>query len=125
MRIAKKILVIDDDEGILEGFEAMLTENGYAVTTSVHANDLFPLVRSTSPDLILLDVFLSGIDGIEICKKLKKNPSTKDIPIIMISAHRKIQKEIKHSQADDFLAKPFEMSDLLTLVKKYLKTRSK
>lgn len=119
--MAKKILVIDDDEGILEGFEAILKENEYSVTTSVDANDLFSLVKKASPDLILLDVLLSGVDGIDACRKLKQNKSTKQIPVIIVSAHPKVQKDIKLALADDFLAKPFEMNNLLKMVKKHLK----
>ena len=118
----KKILVIDDDEGILEGFKAILEENGYVVTTAINADSIFSLITSTSPNLILLDILLSGVDGLEICKKVKNDATLRHIPIIMISAHPKMKKEIKKSGADDFLAKPFEMNDLLKLVTKHIDT---
>ncbi len=69
------------------------------------------------PQLILLDVFLTGIDGLDICRQLKANPNTKDIPIIIFSAYPRVaQKVIYEYGADDFIAKPFEMEDLVNKV---------
>ena len=65
------------------------------------------------PQLILLDVFLSGIDGIEVCNRLKENPKTKDIPIIMFSAHTNFNDIQKFCKADDFIAKPFDVKELV------------
>ena len=122
MNNKKKILVIDDDEGILEGFKAILEENGYIVSTAVNADTIFSLIKSFSPNLILLDILLSGVDGIEVSRSIKNHATFQHIPIIMISAHPKIKKDIVTSGADDFLAKPFEMNDLLNLVKKHIST---
>lgn len=115
----KKILVIDDDGGILEAFEAMLTSVGYEVEISTDPDSLQKRTKNMLPDLLLLDVLLSGRDGREICKQLKSQPETKELPIIMISAHPGAGTTIKDAGADDFLPKPFEMDDLLKKIAKY------
>lgn len=120
--MAKTILVVDDDEGILEGFTAMLESGGYVVQTANDATTLLRLAKNSSPDLIILDILLSGTDGRIICKKLKNQENTKHIPIIMISAAPNVKKSVKEAQADDYLSKPFEMEELFTIVKKYIGT---
>ena len=118
--MTEKILVIDDDEGILAGFEAVLGSEGYAIEASCNAESLQSLTKDNLPGLILLDVLLSGADGRDICKQLKSQEDTKHIPIIMISAHPNIEDSIKKAGADDYLAKPFEMDELLRKVSKYI-----
>ena len=114
--IQKTVLVIDDDEGILEAFEVMLESAGYTVLSSSDAELIHSLTPKQLPDVILLDVLLSGVDGRDICRKLKSDPLTKNIPIIMVSAHPSAYKTIKQAGADDFLSKPFEMDELLAKV---------
>lgn len=120
--MAKKrnLLVIDDNEGILEAFQAMLEDAGYEVKTSTDADVLKKLTPQTAPDLILLDVLLSGADGRDVCKELRSHKDTENIPVIMISAHPGIERSVKESGATDFLTKPFEMDELLGIVKKHL-----
>lgn len=117
----KKILIIDDDEGILSAFEAMFEDKGYNVRTSLTVEPLQTL-EMNMPDLILLDVLLSGTDGRDICRQLKSQPATKHIPVIMISAHPNAQTSVKKAGADDYLSKPFEMDILLDKIRKYLST---
>lgn len=116
----KKILVIDDDEGILAAFEALLESEGYSVKISDNIEPLLALTQKNAPNLVLLDVLLSGTDGRNICKILKKQPNTRHIPIIMISAHPSVSSTIKEAGADDFIHKPFEMKELLTKISKYV-----
>lgn len=115
----KRILVIDDDQGILEAFEAILESEGYDVVILSDTERVESLVKTYRPDLILLDILLSGADGRDICKKLKSKPRLKNIPIIMISAHPSASKTIQSVGADDFVEKPFEMDILLKKVKHY------
>lgn len=119
-REQKKILVVDDNEGILEAFEVMLEDAGYEVDTSTDAEALLNLKSPALPDLILLDVLLSGADGRDMCKKMKLRGDLKHIPVIMISAHPGVGSTIKDAGATDFLRKPFEMDELLAMVQKYL-----
>ncbi len=115
-----KILVVDDDQGILDAFRAILESCDYNVVTHSNPHNLTKTITKVAPSLIILDVLLSGADGREICRKLKSSPLTKDIPVIMVSAHPSAGKDIKLSGADDFLEKPFEMETLLKKVEKHM-----
>ena len=114
----KKIYVADDERSILDALEFMLVEEGYQVRTSSKGYELLRL-KSDLPDLIVLDLLLSGEDGRQICKKLKMQENTRNIPIVMISAHPNVMLSVKECGADDFIPKPFDMHELLTVVSKY------
>lgn len=114
-RPTKKILVVDDDPDILDALQLILEDAGFEVKTTEKGEYAENLRDGNGnlPDLILLDVLLSGKDGRAICKKLKGQPATKHIPIIMMSAHPDADKSSREVGADDFLAKPFDFDDLL------------
>src|SRR5215204_6006454 len=116
----KKILVSDDDPGILDALKIMLEESGYAVETTLDGSTFEKLQKET-PDLLLLDIWMSGVNGRDICKKLKEKSATRDIPIIMISANRDTEIIAKEAGADDFIEKPFQMEELLSKIKKHIK----
>jgi DNA-binding response OmpR family regulator len=119
---AKKILVVDDDPDILDALKLTLQYAGYEVTTAEkgeYAENLHD-TNGGLPDVIILDVLLSGKDGRAICQKLKGQQETSHIPIIMISAHPNARQSVKAVGADDFLAKPFDVDVLLAKVAKYL-----
>jgi DNA-binding response OmpR family regulator len=109
----KRILVVDDNLDILHLVEIILKNNGFEVLSSPKGDDVLAKTEDFSPQVILLDVFLSGHDGREICRQLKENPRTKDIPVIMFSAHTKKEDIMGNCKADDFIAKPFEVNELL------------
>lgn len=115
----KKIMIADDDPGIVDAVEIMLDFEGYQVSSTVNGATLLDM-QTEFPDLLLLDIWMSGSDGRDICRELKKRESTKGIPIIMISASRDIEKSAYEAGADDFLAKPFEINDLLGKIRKHL-----
>ena len=117
----KKILIVDDDIDILEPLELLLESEGYVVDTTTKGDQTFTKVVSFAPDLILLDVLMSGSDGRMICKKLKSEAQTKKIKIVMMSAHPTAKADAKGSDADDFIAKPFEIDDLFKIVADCLK----
>ena len=114
----KKILVADDDPAILEVITFMLEDAGYEVVTTV-GGDTEKCVQESKPDLLLLDIWMSGMDGRNIRKNLKSRKATMHMPIIMISANKDTKKIAKEVGANDFISKPFEMKTLLSLVKKY------
>lgn len=116
----KKILVVDDDPDILEFLQVILQEEGYAVLTSEKGDFLEQLHNGGLPDLILLDVLLSGKDGRELVRHLKSQEETKSIPVIMISAHPSAERTAREAGAEGFLEKPFQISDLLAKVASYL-----
>lgn len=119
MESVKKIMIVDDDEGILDALSMMLQYKGYAVSTCKNGNTILDM-QQNFPDLLLLDIWMSGIDGRDVCKQLKQKASTKMIPIIMISASKDIEKSAIDSGADSFLAKPFEMNDLIKKIEFYI-----
>ncbi len=109
-------MIADDDPGIVDAIEMLLEFEGYQVTTTGDGADVLDL-KDELPDLLLLDIWMSGEDGRDICKKLKQLETTKNIPVIMISASRDIKESAMAAGADDFLAKPFEMNELLDKIK--------
>ena len=118
---AKKILVVDDDPDILDALRFMLEDSGYEVKTSEkgeYAENLHD-TNGGLPDVIILDVLLSGKDGRLICQKLKSQEETQRIPIIMISAHPNAKQSVSAVGADDFMAKPFDMDELLAKIAQY------
>ena len=116
----KKILVVDDEPDILEFLQVILEEEGYAVLTSDKGEFLEHLHTGGLPDLILVDVLLSGKDGRQIVRHLKSQEETKPIPVIMVSAHPSAEETAREAGAEDFLAKPFEIDALLAKVAHYL-----
>ncbi|HEK19081.1 response regulator [Mucilaginibacter sp.] len=115
----KRIMVADDDPGIVDAIEMMLEFEGYQVSSTVDGATVLDM-KENLPDLLLLDIWMSGEDGRDICRKLKSLPETKGIPIIMISASRDIETSARDSGADDFLAKPFEMDTLLKKIELFV-----
>jgi DNA-binding response OmpR family regulator len=115
----KKLLVVEDDPDILQFLQLVLEDEGYDVRVCTKGQDLEQLHKGELPDLILLDIFLSGRDGREIVRELKSQAETRHIPVIMSSAHPKAGPTARAAGADDFLAKPFNIDELLAMVAKY------
>lgn len=115
----KKVLLVEDDEGILDAMTMILEEEHFEVFPLADGTKVFETVSSFEPDVVLLDVLMSGVDGREVCKELKKDNTTKHIPLIMVSAHPSIKNSVEECGANAFLAKPFEVDDLIVLVSKY------
>jgi len=115
----KTILVVDDEPDILMILEAVFTYDGYRVLTASTGERLFSLLARERPDLILLDMLLSGADGRELTRKLKGQETTARIPVLMISAHPRAEQEALAAGADGFLAKPFSLKEILGRVETY------
>lgn len=118
MSMHKNIMIADDDPGILDVVGSMLEFAGYTVTHSNTAELVFSAPRL--PDLFLLDVWINGTDGRAVCQQLKQNPETKNIPVILFSASRGLEQSAREAGADDFLSKPFHMTDLLQKIEDLL-----
>lgn len=119
----RKILIVDDDPDILEAIKIIVESEGYNAEVTTRAREAIRIVQDFKPDLIILDVLLSGDDGRVICKSLKTDERTKDIPIIMISAHPSAKKSVKESGANSFVPKPFSIEELVYEVQKHIKTQ--
>ena len=114
----RTIMVSDDDLGILECVKLMLEFEGYTVQTTPMGSSLLTLKEL--PDLILLDIWMSGVDGREICRLLKADPKTSHIPVMLFSASTHLSLSASEAGADDYLEKPFEMHDLLKKIEQLL-----
>jgi DNA-binding response OmpR family regulator len=112
-----KVLVVDDDQSILDAMEIALDLKGYEVETTTRGEETFLKIASFKPGLILMDVYLSGMDGREICKQIKEDEHTKNIPVIIFSANRSMKEVFEESGANDFIGKPFNMDELYEKVK--------
>ncbi len=112
-----KILVVDDDQSILDAMEITLKLQDYEVETTTKGEETFSKIKSFKPDLIFMDVYLSGMDGREICKQIKQENKTKHIPVIIFSANKSMKEVFKDSGANDFIGKPFNMNELYDKVK--------
>lgn len=115
----KKILITDDDEGVQDIFKMIFERAGYDV--EIHGEAVSILENKYNyPDLFLLDRQLSGHDGLKVCRFLKSQAITRDIPVIIVSATPGIGKLAQEAGADDFIEKPFQMKDLLSVVAKWI-----
>ena len=117
-----KILVIDDEPGVLELVKYNLEEAGFGVDTASDGVEGLKKAQDSLPDLILLDLMLPGIDGLEICRILRANPKTAGIPIIMLTAKASEMDRVVGLElgADDYVTKPFSPRELLLRIKKRL-----
>jgi len=120
----KKILVIEDDKHIRDTICYILEEESYEVIASGDSK-ILKSINTMKPDLILLDNWLtewkSDATGQQLSKELKSNPSTKHIPIIIISAVSNIKEIAEAGLADSYMRKPFDMAELVAMVRKYIK----
>ncbi len=115
----KKVMIADDDVGIVELLSLMLKYEGYSVCSTLNGATLLEIDQEF-PDLILLDICMPGVDGRDVCRSLKQNELTKNIPIVMISASVDVERSVMEAGANDFLAKPFDMQELLKKIDKNL-----
>lgn len=116
----KKILIADDDVDILTLMEAMLSIHQFEVQTVSRWQNINSSVAQFEPDLILLDVSLGGADGRDICKAIKEAEATQHIPLILFSANAEMGKNIEQYHAQAFIAKPFQLSNLLKTIGTHL-----
>jgi DNA-binding response OmpR family regulator len=115
-----KILVIDDDPDIRTVMTVLLKQHQYEVETASSKEEAFKKLEESRPSVILLDVLLSGVDGREICREIKSSEDTRQIPVIMFSAHPSAADKIDSYGADDFISKPFNTETLLGKLNKQL-----
>ena len=117
------IFVVDDEPDILELVHYNLTQHGYDVSCSLSGEEGLVQMRSRPPDLLLLDVMLPGMDGLEVCKALKQHSRTADMPIIMLTARSEEADIVAGLElgADDYLTKPFSTRVLLARIKAVLR----
>lgn len=111
-----RILVLDDDPDIGTMIKMMLEYKGYTVMVSDRADLAQQILNNGGVDLIIMDMLLSGVNGTDLCVDFKKNNSTSQIPVIMISAHPNAKEICLEAGADEFISKPFDMNDILSKI---------
>lgn len=123
----EKILVVDDEEDILELVRYNLTKNGYKAVCVGTGEDALKAAKSESPDLIILDLMLPGVDGLEVCKILKADSRTAAIPIVMLTAKGEEADVVAGLElgADDYVTKPFSPRILLARLRAVLRRKSR
>lgn len=122
-----KILVIEDEKDIVQTLEYNLKKEGFDVSKAYDGLNGFKLVSDTFPDLIVLDLMLPGIDGLELCRRVKKDKRTENIPVIMLTAKGSETDKVVGLEvgADDYITKPFSIRELIARIKAVLKRYGK
>lgn len=113
----KEIFIVEDDDGIRDLIEFLLVSQQYTVRTFPNARTFNKAVPDDVPDLFLLDIMLPDGNGLDLCKALKKDKATQNIPVVLMSAHADIS---RMEGADDFIPKPFDVDELLQRIEKQL-----
>jgi DNA-binding response OmpR family regulator len=120
--MAKKILIADDAEDVKLVVQLFLESKGFDILTAYDGLDALDKARNDRPDLILLDVMMPVLDGFDVCKKLKADPKTASIPVVMLSASAQAESKQRGMEAgaEDYLVKPFQPEALDALIHQIL-----
>jgi two-component system cell cycle response regulator/two-component system phosphate regulon response regulator PhoB/two-component system alkaline phosphatase synthesis response regulator PhoP len=110
----KSILVVDDNQDVLAVLEEVLLYEHFDVKGVGETQNIFDVITDFKPDLVLMDYILTGINRGELCQQIKTNPSTADLPVILISAYPKVLHSLGSYGCDAFIAKPFNIIDLIS-----------
>ena len=119
----KRILIVEDEESLLKLESILLSTKGYLVTGVKDGQAALDEVAANKPDLILLDIMLPLIDGFEVCRRIKEDPDTKGIPVVMLTA-KKSKEDMERGVrvcADAYITKPFKSSMVMEVIEGLLK----
>jgi CheY-like chemotaxis protein len=121
-----KVLVVDDEENVREAVSYILEERGFIVEEARNGKEALKEVARSKPDIIILDVSMPEMDGIQACRRLRKNPNMRDIPIIFLSAQRDIAEAIQDIPGEriGYIEKPFDIKCLLKKADSFTAKRS-
>jgi DNA-binding response OmpR family regulator len=121
--MSEKILVADDEQEIRNLLDHFLKGQGYEVVLASDGNQALKLAAEENPQVIILDIKMPGLDGLEVCKRLKEKEQTKLIPVIVITGFADNKMAALNIGADDFVNKPFDMAEISSRVKSALRIR--
>jgi two-component system, OmpR family, response regulator MprA len=121
------VLVIDDQANIIEFIKLGLKYEGFLVESATDGPQGLAAAQRGNPDLIILDIMLPGIDGLEVCRQLRANPTTRNIPILMLTAKDDVHDRIAglDTGADDYLTKPFSFEELVARIRAILRRQNR
>ncbi|QBD80073.1 response regulator transcription factor [Ktedonosporobacter rubrisoli] len=122
-----KVLVIDDEENIIEFIRLGLRYEGFQVESASDGEQGITVAQRINPDLVILDIMMPGMDGLEVCQRLRSNPTTRDVPILMLTAKDDVRDRILglRTGADDYLTKPFDFDELLERIRAILRRQKR
>ena len=112
------VLVVDDDEDLLILLQLKLESEGFNPLCAPNGGNLMDIITQRHPDLVLLDIHMNGVDGGDLCRQIKSNPDTADIPVVLFSANANIESVSKNCGADGFITKPFSSEKFDVLLNK-------
>ncbi|MDQ6660043.1 MAG: response regulator transcription factor [Chloroflexota bacterium] len=118
-----KVLVVDDEEPIIEFIKLGLGYEGFQVESAPDGPQALSAAQRIDPDIVILDLMLPGMDGLEVCRRLRTNPTTQDLPILMLTAKDEVRDRVIGLEmgADDYLTKPFSFHELLARIRAILR----
>jgi two-component system, OmpR family, alkaline phosphatase synthesis response regulator PhoP len=118
----KKILIVDDEESLLKLASLLLTSRGYKVEAALDGKSALDSMAKDKPDLVLLDIMMPGLNGFEVCQQIKSNVSTRNIPVIMLTAKKSSEDMSRAEQlgAEQYITKPFRSAHLIETIKQTL-----
>ena len=109
----KKVLLVDDEPDFLSVVRMRLSKSGYDVVCAHHGKDALDKIKLRKPDVVVTDVMMPVMDGVDLYQELKSNEDTKNIPVIVMTVKDKLEDSFRAVGIDEFVAKPFEMDELL------------
>ena len=124
--VPSKILCVDDEAMNLTLLEAILSQKGYEVILSSNGRDALDIIATTKVDVVLLDVMMPGIDGFEVCRRIKSDDRYRNIPVVMITAYAARENRINgiEAGAEDFISKPFDVAEVLARIGMLLRVKA-
>ncbi|TGC09683.1 response regulator transcription factor [Methanolobus halotolerans] len=122
----EKLLIVDEEIDALTALKVALEAEGYNVIVALDGFEGIEKARTENPDIILLDIMMPGMDGFEVCKRLKSDPSSEHIPVIMLTAKGETADKVEGLElgADDYVTKPFNLKELKARIKTVLRRRN-
>ena len=113
-----EVISVDDDPDMLTIFSYLMKMRGCNVTVSHNANDFWDILNKINPDIIFMDIYMNGVNGIDLCIALKNNQSTKNIPVVILSGNEHVREISVSCNADGYLTKPFNIKEVLAEIRR-------